>query len=86
MFALPLQVIDTFLQQYHMGHVFLFLLVLGILGTLPLKSKTVTGLLVVTFGLLFMVTPLSMMNGDFVFRAIAIALLFAGPMIIVVGD
>lgn len=86
MFALPLQVIDTFLQQYHMGHVFLLLFFLGILGTLPLKSKTALGLHVITFGLLFMLTPLSLMNGDFIFRAVGIALVFAGPMIIIVGD
>lgn len=86
MFALPLQVVDTFLQQYHMGHVFLLLLVVGILGALPLKSKTAIGLHVIAMGLLFMLTPLSLMNGDFIFRAVGIALVFAGPMIIIVGD
>jgi hypothetical protein len=86
MFALPLQVIDSFLQQYHMGQVFLALFLVGLLGTLPLKSKTVTGLHLITFGLLFLLTPLSLMASEFIWRAIGIALVFVGPMIIVVGD
>ncbi len=86
MFALPLQVIDTFLQQYHMGQVFLALFLVGLLGTLPLKSKTIVGLHVIAFGLLFMLTPLSLMASEFLWRAVGIALLFIGPMVIVVGD
>jgi len=83
MFALPLQVIDSFLQQYHMGQVFLALFVVGLLGTLPLKSRTVVGLHIITFGMLFLLTPLSMMGGEFIWRAIGIALVFVGPMIII---
>jgi len=86
MFALPLQVIDSFLQQYHMGQVFLALFVVGLLATLPLKSKLVTGLHVITFGLLFILTPLSLMASEFIWRFVGIALVFVGPMLIVIGD
>ncbi|WP_254536328.1 hypothetical protein [Halomarina litorea] len=86
MFALPLQVIDSFLQQYHMGQVFLALFFVGLLGTLPLKSKTIVGLHIIAFGLLFILTPLSLMGGEFLWRAVGIALVFVGPMIIVVGE
>ena len=86
MFALPLQVIDTFLQQYHMGQVFLAVFLVGLLGTLPLKSKTAVGLHIITFGLLFMLTPLSLMAGEFIWRAVGIALIFVGPMLIIVGE
>ncbi|MFD1514653.1 hypothetical protein [Halomarina rubra] len=83
MFALPLQVIDSFLSQYHMGQVFLALFALGLLATLPLKSKTITGAHIAAFGLLFILTPLSLMNNEFLWRAVGIALVFVGPMLVV---
>lgn len=86
MYALPLQVIDSFLQQYHMGQVFLALFVVGLLGTLPLKSKVITGLHVITFGLLFMLTPLSLMDSQFIWRFVGIALVFVGPMLVIASE
>lgn len=86
MFALPLQVIDNFLIQYNIGHVLVLLFVLGLLGTLPLRSKTITGAHVASFGLLFAITPLSMMGGDVIYRIVGVGLIFIGPMIVIVGD
>lgn len=86
MYALPLQVIDSFVSQYHMGQVFLLLFVLGLLATLPLKSRVVVGLHVVAFGLLFLLTPLSLMANEFLWRAIGIALVFVGPMLVISGN
>ncbi|MFC5972371.1 hypothetical protein ACFPYI_13605 [Halomarina salina] len=83
MYALPLQVVDSFLQQYHMGQVFLALFAVGLLGTLPLKSKVVTGLHIIAFGLLFILTPLSMMGNAFIWRFVGIALVFVGPMLVI---
>ena len=83
MYVLPLQVIDSFLQQYHMGQVFLALFVVGLLGTLPLKSKAITGMHIIAFGLLFLLTPLSLMESEFIWRFVGIALVFVGPMLII---
>ncbi|MFC7156708.1 hypothetical protein ACFQPA_22035 [Halomarina halobia] len=85
MLTLPLQVIDSFLLQYNIGQVFLLLLVVGLLATLPMKSKTIVGAHIVLIGLLLVLTPLSLMDNDFIYRAIGLALVFIGPMVMVVG-
>ncbi|RRJ31003.1 hypothetical protein [Halocatena pleomorpha] len=85
MFALPLQAIDDFLLQYNIGHVLVLMFVLGLLGTLPLRSKTITGLHLGAFGLLFLITPLSLLGGQVVLKLVGIGLIFLGPMVIVVG-
>lgn len=86
MFALPLQAIDNFLLQYNIGHVLVLVFVLGLLGTLPLRSKTVTGLHLGAFGLLFLITPLTLMGGQVVLKLVGIGLVFIGPMVIIAGD
>lgn len=86
MFALPLQAIDNFLLQYNIGHVLVLVFVLGLLGTLPLRSKTVTGLHLGTFGLLFLITPLDLLGNDVILKLVGIGLIFIGPMVIVVGE
>jgi hypothetical protein len=86
MFALPLQVIDKFLIQYNIGQVLVLVFVLGFLGTIPLRSKTISGAHVAIFGLLFVMTPLSLMGNDIIYRLIGIGLIFIGPMIVVVGE
>lgn len=86
MFALPLQVIDNFLLQYNLGHVLVLVFVLGLLGTLPLRSKTVTGLHLGAFGLLFLITPVSLIGGQVMLKLVGIGLIFIGPMVIVVGE
>lgn len=85
MFVLPLQVIDNFLLQYNVGQVLVLVFVLGFLGTLPLRSKTITGLHVASFGLLFMILPLSLMGNDVIYKLVGIGLIFIGPMVVVVG-
>ncbi len=62
MFAPPLQLIDTFLLQYNVGDALLFGFVLGLLGTLPLKSRKVMMLHTITFGALFLILPGSMLS------------------------
>jgi hypothetical protein len=81
----PLQVIDDFLLQYSVGQVLLFVFAVGLLATLPLRSRTVVGLHVTVFGLLFLVTPLSLLT-DVTYQLVGVALLFVGPMILVVGN
>ncbi|PSP84749.1 hypothetical protein BRC83_04725 [Halobacteriales archaeon QS_1_68_17] len=82
MLALPLQVIDNFLIQYNIGQVLLLAFVLGALATLPLRSRKVLSLHVIVFGLLFLVTPQSLLE-DLYFKFIGIALLVLGPMLFI---
>jgi hypothetical protein len=86
MFALPLQVIDNFLLQYNVGQVLALVFVLGLLGTIPLRSKTVSGLHVAIFGLVFVITPLSLMGNDVIYKFVGLGLIFIGPMVVVVGE
>jgi hypothetical protein len=61
MLASPLQVIDSFLLQYNTGDALLVVFILGLLATLPLKSRKVTMLHVMGFGALFLLLPGSML-------------------------
>jgi hypothetical protein len=81
MFAVPLQVIDSFLLQYNVGQAILALFILSTLGALPLKSMKVIGINTVAFGLLFLLTPGSL--APIHFKFLGLALLFAGPLIVV---
>ena len=60
MLAPPLQVIDSFLLQYNVGDALLIVFVLGLLATLPLKSRKATMLHIIGFGALFLLLPGSM--------------------------
>jgi uncharacterized membrane protein HdeD (DUF308 family) len=81
MFAVPLQVIDSFLLQYNVGQAILALFILTTLGALPLKSMKVIGLNTIAFGLLFLLTPSSLEPVHFKF--LGIALLFVGPLLVI---
>lgn len=86
MFALPLQVIDNFLMQYNVGQVLALVFVLGLLGTIPLRNKTISGAHIAIFGLVFVATPLSTMGNDIIYKFFGLGLIFIGPMIVVVGE
>lgn len=62
MLAPPLQLVDSLLLQYNTGDAVLILFVLGLLGTLPLKSRKVTTLHTMLFGLLLLVLPGQMLT------------------------
>ena len=64
MLAPPLQLVDSFLLNYNVGDALLVAFVLGLLATLPLKSRKVTTLHIMLFGLLFLVTPSGMLGVD----------------------
>ena len=80
MYALPLQVIDNFLLQYNVGQAIFLLFILGFLAALPLKSRKVFGIHLVTFGVLYMLTPQSMLAKPH-WKFLGIALLMLGPMV-----
>lgn len=62
MLAPPLQLVDSLLLQYNTGDAVLILFVLGLLATLPLKSRKVTTLHTLGFGLLLLILPGQMLT------------------------
>lgn len=86
MSALPLQVIDNFLLQYHVGQALVLVFVLATLGVLPLKSRKILGLQTLAFGLIFLVTPASLMNSEPLYKFFGIALLVVGPFLVIMGE
>lgn len=83
MLGAPLQIIDSFLLQYNVGQALLVGLVLTTLATLPLKSPKTTGLNTLLFGIIFLVTPYSLMPMHYKF--LGLALVFVGPFMAISG-
>jgi len=79
----PLQVIDTFLLDYHVGHALLLGFVVTTLGAVPLGSRRLIAVNTVVFGLLFMLTPVTVMPSVFLF--LGMALLVVGPIVYTTG-
>jgi len=75
---LPLFV-DSILLDYNIGQILLLGFVLTTLGALPLKSQQVIGLNTMLFGLIFIMTPSSLMPSVYLF--LGIALMIAGPVV-----
>ncbi|WP_336002133.1 hypothetical protein [Halorientalis halophila] len=82
MLALPLQVIDNFLLQYNVGQALLLVFVLSLVGALPLRSLRVYAVQFLSFGLIFMLTPQSMLEEPH-WKFLGIALLVLAPMVYV---
>lgn len=83
MSTVSMQVVDSFLLQYNVGQVLFFGFVLATLAVLPLKSPKIVGLQTVGFGLIFVLTPASLMGGDPLYKLFGLALLFVGPFIVI---
>jgi hypothetical protein len=77
-------VIDTFLLDYHLGHVLLLAFVASLLGALPLKSQKVIAAVVVTFGVIFTVSPFSTMPATYIL--FGIGLVVVGPLLWTTAD
>lgn len=87
MFALPLQLVDSFLLQYNVGQAILALYILSTLAALPLKSQKIIGINTVVFGLLFLLTPTGPSSLQPVhFQFLGIALIFVGPFLVITAD
>lgn len=94
--AVALQVIDSFLLSYNVGDALLVLFVLGILGTIPLKSGKVLLLHFLLFGLIFFLTPSSAMAVDpggshllgsaLQYKLVGLALLVGSPLVYATSD
>lgn len=78
----PLPILDDFLLNYHVGHALVLLFVMSVVGSLPTGSRKVLSINTIMFGVLFLVTPASMLGSSpFVFRFLGIALLVVAPLL-----
>jgi len=81
---LPLQVIDSFLLNYNVGQALLLVFVLATVGILPLSSRRLLGINTIVFGLVFALTPQSIVPIHYLF--LGIALLVVGPLLYTTAD
>ena len=75
----PLDLVDNILLDYHVGHALLGGFVLVVLGTIPLGSRRILSLIVVTFGLIFALTPASLI--PLAYKLFGVLLLVLGPVL-----
>jgi len=81
---LPLQLVDSILLNYNIGQILLLGFVLTTIGALPIKSQQIIGLNTILFGVIFLVTPSSLMPNVYLF--LGITLIVIGPMVYVTAD
>ncbi|MFB6243520.1 MAG: hypothetical protein ABEH80_05435 [Halobaculum sp.] len=81
---LPLQVIDSFLLDYNVGQALLLGFILSVAGAMPLKSRKVLSIVLVTFGVIFMLTPQSLVPIHYLF--LGIALVVVAPLVYVTAN
>ena len=67
-------VIDTFLLNYHLGHIILFGLLVSLLGAAPLKSQKVIASILAGFGVIFLMAPYTTMPPTFILLGIPLVL------------
>ncbi|USZ67541.1 hypothetical protein NGM10_12485 [Halorussus salilacus] len=75
----PMPLIDDFLTQYNVGQALLLVFVLSVLGAIPLGSRKVLSLNAITFGLIFLLTPISL--APIHYKFLGIALLVVAPLL-----
>lgn len=75
----PLQLVDDFLLNYNAGQALLLLFVLSVLATIPLGSRKVLSLNAIVFGLVFVLTPVSLASVSY--RFLGLALLIVAPLL-----
>jgi hypothetical protein len=80
----PLQIIDTFLLNYNVGQALLLGFVLATVGMLPLGSRRLLGINTILFGLVFALTPQSLVPIHYLF--LGLALLVVGPLLYTTAD
>jgi len=75
---------DSILLNYNIGQILLLGFVLTTLGALPLKSQQVIGINTILFGIIFLVTPKSLMPNFYLF--LGLTLIVIGPMVYATAD
>ena len=76
--------IDTFLLDYHLGHVILLGFIVSLLGAAPLKSQRVIASVLAVFGLIFFVAPYTTMPKTYIL--IGIPLMLIGALLWTMAD
>jgi hypothetical protein len=76
--------IDTFLLDYHLGHVLLLGFIVSLLGAAPLKSQRVIASILGGFGLIFLVAPYTTMPKTYIL--IGIPLILVGALLWTMAD
>ncbi|WP_435074503.1 hypothetical protein [Halorubrum sp. HHNYT27] len=76
--------IDTFLLDYHLGHVILLGFIVSLLGSVPLKSQRVIAAVFGGFGLIFLVAPYTTMPKTYIL--IGIPLILIGTLLWTMAD
>lgn len=85
----PLQLVDSFLLNYNVGDALVVVFALGLLATLPMRSRKVTTLHIILFGLVFLLTPASAMSvegpthllgSSLQYKMLGLLLLVVGPI------
>ncbi|MDZ5813387.1 hypothetical protein U4E84_18820 [Halorubrum sp. AD140] len=66
--------IDTFLLDYHLGHILLFGLIVSLLGAAPLKSQKIMASILTAFGVIFLMAPYTTMPPTFILLGIPLVL------------
>lgn len=93
MLAPPLQIIDNFLINYNIGDILVLVVILGGLAILVQRSNKLLGLHLLSFGLLFVVLPASMLEPQagsifasaMTYKFVGLALVVLAPIIFAVG-
>jgi uncharacterized membrane protein HdeD (DUF308 family) len=76
--------IDSILINYNIGQILLLGFILTTLVALPLKSQQVIGLNTMLFGVIFVLTPFSLMPPVYLF--LGLTLIVIGPIVYVTAD
>jgi hypothetical protein len=71
---LTLQVVDRFLLNYNVGQALLLGFILITVAALPLRSQRVVAIKTITFGLIFVLTPVALVPVHYLFLGIALML------------
>lgn len=79
--SVPLQVFDSLLMDYHVGHALIAAFALSIVGALPLRSMKVLSVNVIAFGLIFALVPTGI--APLSYKFLGLGLLVIGPMLYV---
>jgi len=82
----PLQLIDDLLLPYHVGHAALLLLILTVPAGLVKGSRKLVGLILITFGGLFLAVPSIDSDAGVLFGVLGIALMLVGPIMFTTAD
>lgn len=86
MLELPLQAIDNVLRQFNLAQILVAVFVLSVLSVVPLKSMKLVGIVVLSFGAIFLMLPLQMAGNTSVFKLVGVGLIVVGPMVFAVAE